>query len=88
MPIPGQAPAVGDRLELECSSIAFGGQVKYCQAFLRATPIGDSAVHTWHWCAPCISDCGAEGEPGALDSSCLRGFAGRLQAAQRLHSVL
>ena len=25
---PAQAPAVGDRLELECSSIAFGGQVR------------------------------------------------------------
>ncbi len=27
MPVPAQAPRVGDRLDLECSSIAFGGQV-------------------------------------------------------------
>ena len=32
VPVPAQAPKLGDRLELECSSIAFGGQVTNCLA--------------------------------------------------------
>ena len=39
-PVPAQAPAVGDRLELECSSIAFGGQVRSTLAYLLVNKAG------------------------------------------------